>query len=160
MVYTRHDCFIHCIESESGIFYNDFSRAYGDQALKLAGRSLQGREAVKMLPMMRKLMIASLFGGLSLTYSEVGACHAFRMDCHTYLVCAMALPIASHLTTLQLSMAMPSGNFKKWWHFIKLTFRKTLHPPGRRKKLHEWPTLPTTCRTCGRMPWAMIGKIS
>ena len=74
--YTGMDCYIHCIEAETGRHYNAFSQAYGDEALKLcrevfldegAGRSPENEE---------KLMVASLFGGLSLTYSEVGACHA------------------------------------------------------------------------------------
>jgi 3-deoxy-alpha-D-manno-octulosonate 8-oxidase len=75
--YTGMDCYIHCIESASGLYYNPYSKAYGDQAVSLCrevfveeghGRSKENDE---------KLMIASLFGGLSLTYSEVGACHAF-----------------------------------------------------------------------------------
>ncbi|MCG8309802.1 MAG: iron-containing alcohol dehydrogenase family protein [Cytophagales bacterium] len=75
--YTGMDCFIHCVESESGIFYNDFSRAYGDQALKLCREVFVGENSGQSPENDEKLMIASLFGGLSLTYSEVGACHAF-----------------------------------------------------------------------------------
>ncbi len=75
--YTGMDCYIHCIESESGIFYNEFSRAYGDQALKLCREVYLGSQSGQTLENNEKLMIASLFGGLSLTYSEVGACHAF-----------------------------------------------------------------------------------
>jgi len=75
--YTGMDCFIHCIESESGIFYNEFSRAYGDQALKLCREVFTGEKSGQNPENNEKLMIASLFGGLSLTYSEVGACHAF-----------------------------------------------------------------------------------
>jgi 3-deoxy-alpha-D-manno-octulosonate 8-oxidase len=75
--YTGMDCFIHCIESESGIFYNEFSRAYGDQSLKLCREVYTGEGSGQNEQNDEKLMIASLFGGLSLTYSEVGACHAF-----------------------------------------------------------------------------------
>jgi len=75
--YTGMDCYIHCIESESGIFYNEFSRAYGDQALKLCRDVFVGPDSGQTPDNNEKLMIASLFGGLSLTYSEVGACHAF-----------------------------------------------------------------------------------
>ncbi len=75
--YTGMDCYIHCIESESGIFYNEFSRAYGDQALKLCRDVYVGKDSGQNPLNDEKLMIASLFGGLSLTYSEVGACHAF-----------------------------------------------------------------------------------
>ena len=42
--YTGMDCYIHCIESESGIFYNEFSRAYGDQSLKLCREVFTGPE--------------------------------------------------------------------------------------------------------------------
>ncbi len=74
--YTGMDTYIHCIESHNGIRNNAFSLAYGDQALQLcrevyllesAGRSPENDD---------KLMVASLMGGLSLTYSEVGVCHA------------------------------------------------------------------------------------
>ncbi len=75
--YSGMDCYIHCIESESGIFYNEFSRAYGDQALKLCRDVFTGENSGQNPENDEKLMIASLFGGLSLTYSEVGACHAF-----------------------------------------------------------------------------------
>jgi len=75
--YSGMDCYIHCVESESGIFYNEFSRAYGDQALKLCRDVFTGENSGQNPENNEKLMIASLFGGLSLTYSEVGACHAF-----------------------------------------------------------------------------------
>ena len=75
--YTGMDCYIHCIESESGIFYNEFSRAYGDQALKLCREVFLGTGSGQNPGNNERLMVASLFGGLSLTYSEVGACHAF-----------------------------------------------------------------------------------
>ncbi|MFN5183199.1 MAG: iron-containing alcohol dehydrogenase family protein [Bacteroidota bacterium] len=73
---TGMDTFIHCVESESGILNNAFSHAYAEQALKLcydvflnegSGRSAENDD---------KLMVASLMGGLSLSYSEVGVCHA------------------------------------------------------------------------------------
>jgi 3-deoxy-alpha-D-manno-octulosonate 8-oxidase len=70
---TGMDTFIHCIESENGILNNAFSHAYAEEALKLCqdvflgGRSAENDE---------KLMVASLMGGLSLSYSEVGVCHA------------------------------------------------------------------------------------
>ncbi|HLF32683.1 MAG TPA: iron-containing alcohol dehydrogenase family protein [Cyclobacteriaceae bacterium] len=74
--YTGMDCFIHCIESESGIFYNEFSRAYGDQAIKLCREVFLGSSSGQDPLNNEKLMVASLFGGLSLSYSEVGVCHA------------------------------------------------------------------------------------
>jgi len=74
--YTGMDTFIHCIESETGIFYNAFSRAYGEQSIKLCREVFTGENSGQNTENDEKLMIASLFGGLSLTYSEVGVCHA------------------------------------------------------------------------------------
>ena len=74
--YTGMDTYIHDIEAESGIFYNAFSKAYGDQSVQLCREVFLGENAGQNLENDEKLMIASLFGGLSLTYSEVGACHA------------------------------------------------------------------------------------
>jgi len=74
--YTGMDTFIHCIESETGIFYNAFSRAYGEESLKLCREVYTGPGSGQNPENDEKLMIASLFGGLSLTYSEVGVCHA------------------------------------------------------------------------------------
>tara|TARA_Y100000782_G_C10178606_1_gene262968 strand:+ start:678 stop:1757 length:1080 start_codon:yes stop_codon:yes gene_type:complete len=74
--YTGMDTYIHDIEAESGIFYNAFSKAYGDQSVQLCREIFLGDNAGQTPENDEKLMIASLFGGLSLTYSEVGACHA------------------------------------------------------------------------------------
>lgn len=74
--YTGMDTFIHCIESKSGINYNIFSQAYGDQSIELCKEVFLGDNAGQNPENDEKLMMASLFGGLSLTYSEVGACHA------------------------------------------------------------------------------------
>ena len=74
--YTGMDCFIHCIESESGIFNNAYSKAYGDQSLQLCREVFLGEDAGQTPENDEKLMVASLMGGLSLTYSEVGICHA------------------------------------------------------------------------------------
>ncbi len=74
--YTGMDTYIHCIESETGILNNAFSHAYAEQALKLC-RDIYVNEGSGQTPENNeKLMVASLMGGLSLTYSEVGACHA------------------------------------------------------------------------------------
>jgi 3-deoxy-alpha-D-manno-octulosonate 8-oxidase len=74
--YTGMDCYIHCIEAETGRHYNAFSQAYGDEALKLCREVFLDDDAGRSPANDEKLMVASLFGGLSLTYSEVGACHA------------------------------------------------------------------------------------
>lgn len=74
--YTGMDTYIHCIESEAGIRNNAFSLAYGDQALKLCREVYLGEHSGQTAINNDKLMVASLMGGLSLTYSEVGVCHA------------------------------------------------------------------------------------
>lgn len=74
--YTGMDTFIHCIESRDGILNNAYSMAYGDQALKLCRDIYLSENAGQNPENDDKLMVASLMGGLSLTYSEVGVCHA------------------------------------------------------------------------------------
>jgi 3-deoxy-alpha-D-manno-octulosonate 8-oxidase len=74
--YTGMDTFIHCIESRDGILNNAYSMAYGEQSLKLCREIYLGENAGQSAENDDKLMVASLMGGLSLTYSEVGVCHA------------------------------------------------------------------------------------
>jgi 3-deoxy-alpha-D-manno-octulosonate 8-oxidase len=70
--YTGMDCYIHCVESLNGTYLNEFSRSYGEKALELC------REVfLNDVPDSDdKLMMASYFGGMSIAYSQVGACHA------------------------------------------------------------------------------------
>lgn len=70
------DTFIHCIESEQGILNNAFSHAYADQALALCRNVFLEGKPGRNSEKDEKLMVASLMGGLSLSYSEVGVCHA------------------------------------------------------------------------------------
>ena len=74
--YTGMDTYIHCVESETGIHNNAFSKAYGEESLKLCREVFLGPDAGQSPENDDKLVVASLFGGLSLTYSEVGVCHA------------------------------------------------------------------------------------
>ncbi len=74
--YTGMDCYIHCIESSTGRLYNTFSKAYGDTSLDLCRQVYLGENSGQTPENAEKLMVASLFGGLSLSYSEVGVCHA------------------------------------------------------------------------------------
>ncbi|MGC4023206.1 MAG: iron-containing alcohol dehydrogenase family protein [Cyclobacteriaceae bacterium] len=74
--YTGMDTYIHCIESENGILNNAYSHSYAEQALKLCRDIYLGAESGQTTANDDKLMVASLMGGLSLTYSEVGVCHA------------------------------------------------------------------------------------
>ncbi|MEW6773695.1 MAG: iron-containing alcohol dehydrogenase family protein [Bacteroidota bacterium] len=74
--YTGMDTYIHCIESENGIKKNAFSSAYAEEAIKLCKEIYLSEKAGQTPENDDKLMVASLMGALSLTYSEVGVCHA------------------------------------------------------------------------------------
>ena len=75
LFYTGMDNYIHCVESMTGHMKNTFSEAFGFKSLEMS--------RVVFMELDRKdpksdemLMVASYMGGLSLTYSEVGVCHA------------------------------------------------------------------------------------
>ena len=71
--YTGMDCYIHSVEAICGGFINDFSHAYADKALALCKKIyLENNNDDND----GDLMIASMFGGYSIVYSEVGVCHA------------------------------------------------------------------------------------
>jgi 3-deoxy-alpha-D-manno-octulosonate 8-oxidase len=74
--YAGMDTFIHCVESENGKMNNVFSHAYAEQSLKLCRDVFINEGCGQNKVNDEKLMIASLMGGMSLTYSEVGVCHA------------------------------------------------------------------------------------
>ena len=74
--YTGMDTYIHCVESEHGILNNAFSLAYAEQAMKLCRDIYLGENSGQTPENDDKIMVASMMGGLSLTYSEVGVCHA------------------------------------------------------------------------------------
>lgn len=75
-LFTGMDTYIHCIESENGILNNAYSHAYAEQSLKLCREIYLGDKAGQTPENDDKIMVASMMGGLSLTYSEVGVCHA------------------------------------------------------------------------------------
>lgn len=70
--YTGMDCYIHCVESLSGTYLNTFAKSYGEKAIELC------REVFfdGVPDSDDKLMMASYFGGMGITYSQVGICHA------------------------------------------------------------------------------------
>ena len=107
--YTGMDCYIHDVESLAGTFINQFSRAYGEKSLELCRQVfLEDHEDGA-----DKLMMASYFGGMSIAYSQVGACHAlsyglsFILDVHHGIGCCIAFD--------QLEEFYPDGvaEFKK-----------------------------------------------
>ncbi|BCL60075.1 3-deoxy-alpha-D-manno-octulosonate 8-oxidase [Desulfomarina profundi] len=70
--YTGMDCYIHDVESLEGTFINEFSKAYGEKSIDLCRQVFLEDHKDKD----DKLMMASYFGGMSIAYSQVGACHA------------------------------------------------------------------------------------
>ncbi|MCG8564088.1 MAG: iron-containing alcohol dehydrogenase family protein [Desulfobacterales bacterium] len=70
--YTGMDCYIHCVESLEGTYLNEFSKAYGEKSLDLCREVFVDGHPDSA----DKLMMASFFGGMSIAYSQVGACHA------------------------------------------------------------------------------------
>lgn len=73
--YTGMDCYIHCIESLTGTYLNEFSKAYGEKALHLC-REVFLEKKVWDDECDDKLMMASYAGGMSIAYSQVGVAHA------------------------------------------------------------------------------------
>src|SRR4029078_2943668 len=73
--YTGMDCYIHCIESLTGTFLNEFSKSYGEKALQLC-REVIVNKAGWNEESDDKLMMASYAGGMSIAYSQVGVAHA------------------------------------------------------------------------------------
>jgi 3-deoxy-alpha-D-manno-octulosonate 8-oxidase len=73
--YTGMDCYIHCIESLSGTYINEFSKSYGEKALQLC-RDVFVHKTKWDEECDDKLMMASYAGGMSIAYSQVGVAHA------------------------------------------------------------------------------------
>ncbi len=73
--YTGMDCYIHCIESLTGTYLNEFSKSYGEKALELC-REVFVTKNNWDAECDDKLMMASYAGGMSIAYSQVGVAHA------------------------------------------------------------------------------------
>lgn len=73
--YTGMDCYIHCIESLTGTYLNEFSKSYGEKALQLC-REVYVNKDHWDAESDDKLMMASYAGGMSIAYSQVGVAHA------------------------------------------------------------------------------------
>jgi len=73
--YTGMDCYIHCIESLTGTFLNEFSKSYGKKALELCRKVFIEKNDWDS-ESDDQLMMASYAGGMSIAYSQVGVAHA------------------------------------------------------------------------------------
>jgi len=90
--YTGMDCYIHDVESLEGTYINEFSRSYGEKSIELCRQIFLEEHPDRD----DKLMMASYFGGMSIAYSQVGACHAlsyglsFVLGVHHGIGCCIA----------------------------------------------------------------------
>ena len=73
--YTGMDCYIHCIESLTGTYLNEFSKSYGEKALELCREVFVVKNSWDA-ECDDQLMMASYAGGMSIAYSQVGVAHA------------------------------------------------------------------------------------
>jgi 3-deoxy-alpha-D-manno-octulosonate 8-oxidase len=73
--YTGMDCYIHCIESLTGTYLNEFSKSYGEKALQLCRHVFVDKD-IWDDECDDQLMMASYAGGMSIAYSQVGVAHA------------------------------------------------------------------------------------
>lgn len=73
--YTGMDCYIHCIESLTGTYLNEFSKSYGEKALQLCRKVFVDKDHWDE-ESDDQLMMASYAGGMSIAYSQVGVAHA------------------------------------------------------------------------------------
>ncbi|MCF6241028.1 MAG: iron-containing alcohol dehydrogenase family protein [Bacteroidales bacterium] len=111
--YTGMDTYIHCIESASGRLYNTFAKAYGDQSIELCKDVFLRENSGQSLENSEKLMVASLFGGLSLSYSEVGVCHALSYGLSYVLGTRHGLANCIAFNVLEDYYPDAVGDFKK-----------------------------------------------
>lgn len=120
--YTGMDCYIHDVESLTGTYINEFSRSYGEKSIELCRQVFLEDHADKD----DKLMMASYFGGMSIAYSQVGACHAlsyglsFVLGTHHGIGCCIAFN--------QLAEFYPEGvaEFKKMMELHSITLPANL----------------------------------
>ncbi len=120
--YTGMDCYIHDVESLQGTYLNEFSKAYGEKSIELCRQVFLEDHPDKD----DKLMMASYFGGMSIAYSQVGACHAlsyglsFVLGTHHGIGCCIAFD--------QLEDIYPDGvkEFRKMMEKNKIELPKNL----------------------------------
>ncbi|RJQ60328.1 MAG: iron-containing alcohol dehydrogenase [Desulfobacteraceae bacterium] len=118
--YTGMDCYIHCVESLTGTYLNTFSQSYGEKALELCREVFlsPGEDADD------KLMMASYFGGMSISYSQVGVCHALSYGL-SYLL-GTHHGIGNSIVFNQLEEFYPEGVSE----FRKMMTRHDISLPG------------------------------
>ncbi len=73
--YTGMDCYIHNEESLNGTWINSLGRAFAEKSSELCVEVFSDTGASR-IDNDEKMMVASLLGGNSVTFAQVGVCHA------------------------------------------------------------------------------------
>ena len=97
--YTGMDCYLHDVESLNGYFINAFSKSYAEKSIDLCREVFLEDHPESD----EKLMMASYFGGMSIAYSQVGACHAlsyglsYVLGIHHGIGCCIAFNVLDEI---------------------------------------------------------------
>jgi 3-deoxy-alpha-D-manno-octulosonate 8-oxidase len=121
MFFTAMDCYIHCVESLAGTYINTLSKNYAEKAKEICERFFLERQGGA-----QELMVASMFGGISISYSEVGLCHALSYGLS--LVLGLRHGIANCVVFNVLDNYYPEevSNFKKMLIQNNITLPKSV----------------------------------
>ena len=113
--YTGMDSYIHAVEALDGRHINEFAKAFSEKSLDLCREVFLDKTISRELAD-EKLMVASYLGGMSLTYSQVGVCHALSYGLsyvlHTHHC------IANCIAFQYLEEYYPEG-VKEFMHMVK-----------------------------------------
>jgi hypothetical protein len=117
--YTGMDTYIHSVEAITGTKKNTFAEAYSEKALELCREVFLKRDRTD--PKSDEfLMVASYMGGLSLTYSEVGVCHALSYGLGKVLEIHHCLANCIAFDKLEDVYGDNVQEFGRWWHNIHI----------------------------------------
>jgi len=121
--YTAMDCYIHNIETLNGNKRTVMGASLGDESLRLCREIFLSKDS-STPENNEKLMIASYLGGLSITFSEVGACHAISYGLATVL--GIHHGIGNCVVFNQLEEFYPEGvkEFKEMMRLNKIELPK------------------------------------
>ncbi len=73
--YTGMDCFIHNVESLEGTWITTMGKAFAEKSNEMC-EDVFMNDSLSRIEADEKLMVASILGGNSITYAQVGVCHA------------------------------------------------------------------------------------
>ena len=73
--FTGMDCYIHNVESTTGTWINSLGSAFAEKSSELCLEVFLDTDTPR-IESDEKMMVASLLGGNSVTYAQVGVCHA------------------------------------------------------------------------------------